>query len=257
MLKSIQFFQAPRQRVCKTMSVCLLSSALVGCELSGSQSVGYQARVDVAQRMFLSGQYESAYRLLDDVFRDHGTQPNAQIAVGNAYLRGGAFFKARNAFESAIKVGATIEGQLGLGRVALAQNNAAVAFEKFDAVLAKDPTNQTALNGRGVAFNLRGEHQLAVGEFTKLLAVNPTHLDAWNNLALTHALGGLGAEAVEILTELTQSHVNDVGLRHNLAIAYAIVGREQTALRLSGPELTPADAQDTFRSVRRYRASRS
>ncbi|MEL7092507.1 MAG: tetratricopeptide repeat protein [Pseudomonadota bacterium] len=236
---------------------CLAATALIGCELSGSQPVGYQARVDVAQRMLLSGQYDSAYRLLNEVSTDHGSQPAAHLSVGNAYLRGGAHFKARNAFNAAIRGGAETEGHLGLGRVALAQNNPTVAFEKFDAVLAVDPGNITALNGRGVAYNLRGEHQRAIGEFTKLLAINPTHLDALNNLALSHALGGSGTEAVEILSDLTQSQVTDTNLRHNLAIAYSIVGREKTAMRLAGPEMSNGQAQQTFRSVRRYRASRS
>ncbi len=241
----------------KTVLAVVSAVFLAGCELSGSQSVGFQSRVDVAQRMLLSGQYDGAYRLLDNVTREHAGQADAHLSVGNAYLSGGALFKARNAFTQAISAGAPQNGQLGLGRVALAQNNTPIAFQKFDLVLAQDPTNEAAINGRGVAFDLRGEHQRAIGEYTKLLVINPTNLDGLNNLALSHALGGSGETAVSILQDLTQSQLTDVNLRHNLAIAYYVTGREAAAYKLANSELSKAQAQKTFRSVRRYRGSRS
>ncbi|MFT5968690.1 MAG: Flp pilus assembly protein TadD [Yoonia sp.] len=229
---------------------------LAGCDLSGTQPVGFQARVDVAERMLLSGQYDNAYRLLDEVSADNNGRAEAQLSIGNAYLRNRALFKARNAFNQAIQKGSPVDGQLGLGRVALAQNDSRLAFEKFDLVLVKHPTNKVALNGRGVAFDLQGEHQRAIAEYKKLLAIDPTNLDALNNLALSHAIGGLGHEAVGILQDLTESQLTDVNLRHNLAIAYAVVGRNDAAYKLTASELPKAEAQRIFTSVRRYRDSR-
>lgn len=234
-------------------SACL---AVASCDLSGSQAVGYQARVDVAQRMLLSGQYDSAYTILDEVSVDHNSRPEAHLSVGDAYLRGGAFFKARNAFNQAIKGGATTEGQLGFGRVALAQNDPKAAFEKFDLVLATDPDNEVALNGRGVAFDLQGQHQRAIAEYEKVLAINPTNLDALNNMALSHAIGGLGHKAVSILQDLTQSQLTDINLRHNLAIAYYVVGEKEAAHKLATSELSDSEADQMFDAVRRYRLSR-
>ncbi|MFK8053415.1 MAG: tetratricopeptide repeat protein [Woeseiaceae bacterium] len=242
-----------RRKLILTVLACLGVSA---CSLSGSQPIGFQDRVNVGERMLASGEYESAYRLLGEVTQDNDSKADAHLSVADAYLRGDAFFKARNAFHQAIEKGATTVGQVGLGRVALAQNDPDTAVAKFDSVLAVDPANQAALNGRGVAFDLRGEHQLAIAEYHKVLEINPTNLDALNNLALSHTIGGLGHEAVAILQDLTQSELTDTNLRHNLAIAYYIVGRQQAGYTLATVDMSRAKAEQTFDAVRRYRASR-
>jgi Flp pilus assembly protein TadD len=244
----------PRRR--RLLATGLLAFAVTGCALSGSQSVGYQARVDVAQRMLLSGQYESGYKLLEEVSRDHGGQSDALLSIGDAYLRGGAFFKARSTFQQASRNGAPTKGELGMGRVALAENKPKLAFAKFNSVLAADPTNEIAMNGLGVAFDLNGEHKRAVAEYTKLLMINSTNMDALNNLALSYAIGGSGQEAVTILRDLTRSQLNDVNLRHNLAIAYYVTGQEKVAYKLVTSEISESEAKQTFQSIRRYRSSR-
>lgn len=250
---------SPRHALATRKTVLFVVAALFlgGCELSGSQPVGYQARVDVAQRMLVGGQYDSAYRLLDEVSRDHGSQAEALLSVGNAYLQGGALFKARNAYRTAIKMGADRRGHLGLGRVALAQNNTSEAFRNFDLVLADDPKNETALNGRAVAFDLSGDHLRAISAYQTLLAINPTNLNALNNLALSHVLGGSGHEAVAILQDLTRSQLTDLNLRHNLAIAYYLVGRESEAYDLATAEMSKDQAQQIFHAMRQYRGSQS
>jgi Flp pilus assembly protein TadD len=231
--------------------------ALASCDFSGSQQVGFQSRIDVGARMLQSGQHASGYRLLDQVAAEHAGSAEAGLAIAAAYLDARAFAKAENAYTSAARSGAGPRAVVGLGRVALARNAPDQAMRHFSAVLEKDPGNLAAINGMGVAHDLKGQHATARAEYNRVLTIDPTHVDALNNLALSNVLGGSGETAVAILQDLTGSQVNDPTLRQNLAIALAVTGRRQDAVRLATADITEGQAEAIFQLVSTYRRSRS
>lgn len=231
--------------------------ALASCGLSGSQQVGFQSRIDVGARMLQSGQHASGYRLLDQVAAEHAGSAEASLAIAAAYLDNRAFAKAENAYNSAARNGAGDRATVGLGRVALARNAPDQAMRLFSAVLEKDPANLAAINGIGVAHDLKGQHAQARAEYSKVLTIDPTHTDALNNLALSNVLGGSGETAVAILQDLTGSQVNDPTLRQNLAIALAMTGRRDDAVRLATADISENQADAIFQLVAHYRRSAS
>jgi Flp pilus assembly protein TadD len=230
---------------------------LTSCGVSGSQQVGFQSRVDVGARMLESGQYASAYRLLDEVATEHSGSPKAELAIAEAYLTNDAFAKAENAYRTALDNGGGLPAVVGLGRVALARNAPELALQHFAAVLERDPDNLIAINGSGVALDLMGKHAEARTEYAKVLAFDPSHVAALNNLALSNALSGSGEKAVSILRDLTGSQVNDPTLRLNLAIAMSVIGRETDAVRLASVDIPEDQAEAMFALVSRYRQGAS
>ncbi|MCU0910447.1 MAG: tetratricopeptide repeat protein [Rhodobacteraceae bacterium] len=231
--------------------------ALGSCGLSGDQPVGYQAQIAVAEQMLQSGQFDRGYRILDDVTRQQSSSGPAQLALGDAYLRSRAYLKAELAYRRASETGKNVDGQIGLGRVALARNEAQAARQHFQGVLARNPRSLAALNGMGVAYDLEGNHLMAAAEYRKALAIDPGYNPALNNLGLSLALAGNGAEAAQVLSEVAASQVNDAVLRQNLAVAYFVAGREQDGRRLATTDISGQRADLLRNAVLRYRRARS
>lgn len=244
----------PATRMALTAGAVIL---LASCGLSGTQQVGFQSRIDVGARMLQSGQHASGYRLLDQVAAEHAGSSEADLRIAEAYLDNSAFAKAETAYHNAARNGAGQGAVIGLGRVAIARNKPDMAIQHFSTVLSADPLNLAALNGMGVAFDLKGQHAQARAEYNKVLAVNPAHVDALNNLALSNVLGGSGETAVAILQDLTGSQLNDPVLRQNLAIALAITGRTQDATKVATADISEQQANAIFDMVRNYRRSAS
>lgn len=232
-----------------------LVAVVGGCSLSGSQPVGFAARVDVAERMMLSGQHAGAYRLLDEVTDAHSGTPEAELAVGDAYLEAGAFLRAETAYRAAIASGAGDDGEVGLGRVALARNAADRAIGHFNAVLDRDADNLEARNGLGVAFDLKGLHPQARAQYTAVLQSDPVHLAALNNMALSNTLSGSGETAVSSLRDLAESNLSDATVRQNLAIALFVTGRRSDAEQLAAADLDGTTSGTLFDAVVRYRSA--
>jgi Flp pilus assembly protein TadD len=230
---------------------------LASCSLSGNQPVGFQSQVAVAEQMLQNGQLERGYRILDDVSQQHGSSGPAQLALGNAYLNGAAFLKADIAYRRAIEAGRAEEGRIGLGRVALAQNKAALARQHFKSVLDRNPRSLPARNGLGVSHDLDRDHHLAIAEYRKALELDPANATALNNLGLSLALAGSAAEATGILSDLAGSNLSDPVIRQNLAIAYMVTGREQDAYRLATTDISDDRARALRDAVIRYRRARS
>jgi Flp pilus assembly protein TadD len=244
----------------RSTSVALAIGAgilLTSCGVSGSQQVGFQSRVDVGARMLESGQFASAYRLLDEVAAENPGSPKADLAIAEAYLKNDAFAKAENAYHSALDNGGGLPAAVGLGRVALARNAPELALQRFAAVLEQDPGNVTAINGQGVAYDLMGNHVEARTEYAKVLTYDPANVDALNNLALSHALSGSAEKAVTILRDLAGSQVNDPTLRQNLAIAMAATGHQADAVRLAAADIPEDQAEAMFALVSKYRQGAS
>lgn len=228
---------------------------LGGCSLSGTQPVGFASRINVAERMLLSGQHDGAYRLLDEVTQAHAGTPEAELAVGDAYLAAGAFLRAETAYRAAIASGDTNKGEVGLGRVALARNAPDRAMTHFNAVLQRQADNLDARNGLGVALDLKGLHPQAREQYAAVLQFEPVHVAALNNMALSNALSGSGESAVASLRDLTESNLSDATLRQNLAIALYVTGRRSDAQELAAADLDAATAGTLFNSVIRYRSA--
>jgi Flp pilus assembly protein TadD len=69
-----------------------------------------------------------------------------------------------------------------VGRILLAQGQAAASVEEFSHALSVDPRNARTLNNRGVAFEALGQPAAAQADFERALQLDPGMDEARNNL---------------------------------------------------------------------------
>ena len=229
--------------------------AVAGCSSTGPRAVGYDARVNVAEEMLARGQFSGAYTILDDVLQDHPNSAPVHLRVAEAYLANRAFNKAEASFRAAIGSGARLEGEVGLGRVALARNDANSAQAIFARLLQQQPGNLASLNGLGVSYDLTGHHETARQYYLEVLQVEPNNTMALNNLALSHTLSGNATYAAQVLRDLTESQLDDPVLRQNYALALYASGRSEDAMRLATVDMGESEANVMLEAVRMYRGS--
>jgi Flp pilus assembly protein TadD len=247
--KFLQGYLRPARKEMTFAALLVLSA----CGLSGTQPVGYQSQIRVAEQFLHNGQFGQGYRILDGVSVSLAALPEAQIAIGDAYVRTNALLRAEQAYFKAGQLGATKQASLGSGKIALARNEADNAQLHFRSVLTEDPDNIEARNGMGVAFDIGGAHHLAQAEYRKVLDIQPAHLKAINNLGLSMVLSGNADGGATVLTKLTASKLDDRTVRQNLAISLAISGRQTEAMSLTSLDMSEQQAEKLFSAVKSYR----
>ncbi|MEM9148760.1 MAG: tetratricopeptide repeat protein [Pseudomonadota bacterium] len=215
--------------------------------------MGYDAQLRLAEQFLNNGQYARAYSVYDGVDASHVGSAEVQLALGASYLRSYAFLKAERAYAAAASLGAKDEGAIGLGRIALAKNDADGALVGFGDVLSRDQQNAIALNGVGVAYDLQGNHAEAQSYYRRALAADPTSSKSRNNLGLSLILSGDYDDAEGLLTDLAGSELDNAVARQNLALAFYLQGRESDAVELASLDVQEAEAMALFRAIRRYR----
>jgi Flp pilus assembly protein TadD len=116
------------------------------------------------------------------------------------------------------------------------------------------PRSVVALNGLGVALDLRGRHADAARRYDEALAVEPTNRSVMSNQALSRALAGDPAAAAAALDRIARGPGAPPQAAQNLALAYAMEGRLDAAQAILSETLGARQASDTldfYRSVLR------
>ncbi|MEO9160929.1 MAG: tetratricopeptide repeat protein [Casimicrobiaceae bacterium] len=103
------------------------------------------------------------------------------------------------------------------------------AFLRYDAVLAADPTNASALHYSGVVLYQAGKIPEAAERIRASLKLEPTSAEAWSNLALVLDSAGRREAAVNALKEAATLSPRSPGILANLAAAEFALGRVQDA----------------------------
>ncbi|HEX4341908.1 MAG TPA: tetratricopeptide repeat protein [Verrucomicrobiae bacterium] len=132
-----------------------------------------------------------------------------------------------------------------------------------NAMLARNPTNATALGNQGYIFEEEGEFEKATNDFTRALELNPNHVANLNHFAWLLATAPDpqfrdGKRAVELASQAcTLTHWKSRGYIDTLAAAYAEAGDFDAAIKYSdlalvSPELMPARKTETETRLKLY-----
>ncbi len=120
--------------------------------------------------------------------------------------------------------------RLRKARDAFRAGDFATAVEQYDEVLAKDPTDTTALYNKGVALQRAGELDAAQAAYEAALEANPDDRDAVLNLgAVKRDLGAIDAAIALYRKALEQDEFN-ARLLNNLALLYREKGQPNDAI---------------------------
>jgi len=245
------------RRLLATAAVC---TALAACGTTPRDTVAAAAAptlgLDSAMRLgdaaMAGGDPAAAARILGAAAASNPDAPGPARALADAYYRMGALPEARQAFAGlAAMPGQGAAAAAGLGRVALAEGDAAEAERRFRAALSDEPESVTALNGLAVALDLSGRHGEAAPLYARALALDPTNRGVMSNQALSRALSGDPRGAAEALDALANGPVAVPQARHNLALAHAMSGAFEAADEILTSELSPDQARENLDFYRR------
>jgi len=170
----------------------------------------------------------------------------------------------------------SIQPLLQLGSIWAAMHQPKSAADAWQAALAIDPANTTALRGfanakiqsgdpagaisplqtaarlqpdwrvqnsLGVADDMLADHAAAQAAYRAGLGLAPGNLQLTSNLGLSLALGGDFAQALPMLEKAAQDPTATPRQRQNLALAYGLSGNDQKAAQFLKVDLDPAMVQ--------------
>ncbi|MBC8719601.1 hypothetical protein [Ochrobactrum sp. Marseille-Q0166] len=206
-------------------------------------------QVAAGERFLSAGNYAKGYQILDNIGENNPASAEAALKVADTYFVHHAYLRAKAHYKNAIARGNRTAGELGLGRVMLATNEAVLAEQQFLTILNVRPQSAEALNGLGVALDLQGRHQEAQHQYTKLLESLPTDRNGNNNLAVSYILAGRQGEASNHLGELARSYLDDPVIRQNLAMAQVLTGDRYAAEKTFALDMSRTEAMHNVRTL--------
>jgi Flp pilus assembly protein TadD len=165
----------------------------------------------------------------------------------DALYHEGAAYYAMNRCMDAIavyKVALTVdqkssEADVGIGRCLL-RRDAVTAEQMFEAAVANDPDNASALNDLGIARDLQANHAGAQAAYQQALLLQPGSVSTEVNLGMSLALSGDGPDALQYLGPLATSQEATPKIREDYAAALVAAGRPDEARAVLAIDL-PAD----------------
>ena len=111
------------------------------------------------------------------------------------------------------------------------RGNYFAAIETYQKVLVQEPDNIEALVGIGYAFSWAGDHDYAVASFEKAMAIAPDSLDARKGLAYTALWSGDAMTARDRFETLSSAYRDDADLAVALGQANLQAGHSRSAIR--------------------------
>jgi tetratricopeptide (TPR) repeat protein len=96
-----------------------------------------------------------------------------------------------------------------------------LAIQDFDAAIALEPEYTIAFNNRGLAYESKGMYDLAISDFTKAIALQATYFDAINNRGVAYNNKGMYDQAIQDFTRIIKLRPKSFEAYNNRATAYA------------------------------------
>ena len=128
-----------------------------------------------------------------------------------------------------------------LGNLRLETGSAETALQIFDGLISRKADDTAALNGRGVALDLLGQHAAAQQSYRTAQAIAPADIQTANNLAVSYLLSDRPAQARDLLLPFAQQSVLPVRVLNNLVIAQAAAGSTPYSSAGVGSTISPDD----------------
>ncbi len=168
-----------------------------------------------------------------------------KLALANALRRNGQCNDALPHFDGVLaKQPDNADALEGKGLCQMNLGDSKQAADTFTLALAADPNRWRSLNAVGILFASKGKTNEAIAYFERAQQTDSSQVAVLNNLALAYLLDKRYAQAIETFTR-AQAHLPSKSTERaridlNLALAYALSGDMDTAQRISAPHLTEA-----------------
>jgi Flp pilus assembly protein TadD len=225
----------------------ILALTLAGCAqtqtqtpapaTSANESSGVMNVVDAA---IAGGDPSMALKVSQTVLASDPHNLDALYHEGAAYYAMNRCMDAIAVYKVALTVDQkSSEADVGIGRCLL-RRDAVTAEQMFEAAVANDPDNASALNDLGIARDLQANHAGAQQAYQQALLLQPGSVSTEVNLGMSLALSGDGPDALQYLGPLATSQEATPKIREDYAAALVAAGRPDEARAVLAIDL-PAD----------------
>jgi Flp pilus assembly protein TadD len=231
----------------------LLSLGLAGCDTppgkqpnAAASTVTPDTLMRVADTSRQSGDLAQAAALYLRVAEMQPTNIKPLLELGSVYGQMHLPKDAAQAYQAAVAVDPKNTTALrGLANAELESGNPAAAIRNIQAAQAVQPDWRSD-NSLGVAYDMMSDHASAQGAYRDGLKLAPGNLQLTNNLGLSLALAGDFAQALPLLERTASDPKATPRMRQNLALAYGLSGDDKKAAEIAKIDLDAAGVQENL-----------
>lgn len=171
------------------------------------------------------------------------------LKLGESYMNAGQLDEAKKVYEEALPCDENDEVKRQLARLYISTGQPDAAISILEGIILVHKDDVTALNGLGVAYDVRGEHQIAQSSYRKALIIHGENDEVKSNLGLSLAFSGQYEEALKWLQPMGERLGATSKQRHNLALAYALSGDESKAEELYARDMGKSEIHKNLHAV--------
>lgn len=184
----------------------------------------------VVSGMFACYRLQEAFSVLGAWRRDFPQDPQPDFVAGMYSFQAGAWLKAAESFEAALKLApGRIDARLHLADALLHVHRIDEAHRHFSDCLKSNPTNSTALVGLGQCLIKKGDVSEAEKVFLKALKIDPGNPGATVHMAELKVNSGDGEAALPYAKAAFELKPYDPEVRYILAQALQSCGKTEEA----------------------------
>lgn len=179
-------------------------------------------------------QAEDSIKFYKERTKNNSDDPEAQMALGGAYIKEGKYKEAVQTFKKAIELGPLSLAQayfyIGFSYRNLGMlKEAEVSFKEAARV---DPANSEAYEYLGIVYTEQGKLKEAVEALREAIQIAPDSVEAHYNLGVTYSrLWNSGKSDVKVQNELINAFSKAIKLKPGYAQAYLGLGMVYVAVK--------------------------
>ncbi|WP_321391073.1 tetratricopeptide repeat protein [Emcibacter sp.] len=231
--------------------------ALSGCSSTGPKRVDGElvfdadSLVNMADSFAKTGDYGNALRLYQRAATENPEHLDAKIGLARTYLRLGAADAAISIYQSVLTIDPeNAEAKMGISQMLIRENKPDEALDYLSQITGETALNHRFYNVRGLAYDLKGDHEQAQITYGAGLNNEPDNISLLNNLGLSFAIQGQYAPAIRILSKAANMGGNNATALQNLVMAYSLSGEEEAARKMATSFMSEEEIPASFQFYR-------
>jgi tetratricopeptide (TPR) repeat protein len=223
------------------------SLLLAGCKTPSHEENEQDSIIRAGDRVQAGGDPSLAIQVYESALKKNPPHKlPLYLKLGEAHMKADQIDQAKKIYEEALPYDENDEVKIQLGRLYISSAQPDSALTIFDKILASRKDDSRALNGKGVALDLKGKHVLAQECYVNALLSDESNKDIQSNLGLSLAFEGRYEDAFKWLKPIGESLGASSKQRHNLALAYALSGDTTRAQDLFSRDMSTTEVNENL-----------